>query len=191
MPYETQQAFLAAVKGTPATDLVEQWLHNPLPHVFSDLPSRDRFFGAIKTDWPEISEIQCAGTSNWKYSLNPHKSFRLFSELSDIDVIAISEELFNTTWERMRILHRQRWYELPFFKREGLRRNGENIYSGFVCPKWIPSQHDALRFRFLTCLDRYSIAEVGFRSVNMFFFKNKYEVIDYYRRSVEIAKRGL
>ena len=189
--YTNKEDFIAALKDTPAQALMETWLDNPLPHVFSNEAGKNQFFTKISNDWPEISVIQCAGTANWKYSLNPNKGFRPFSEHSDIDVISISEELFDETWERMREVQRSRWYELPYRERINLRRNGENIYSGFACPKWIPSQTDTFRFKFTTSLDTYSVAEVGFRPVNMYFFKNRDEVIDYYRRGIEAAQRNL
>ncbi|WP_156929251.1 hypothetical protein [Marichromatium purpuratum] len=189
--YATKDEFISVVRGTPALELVEAWLDNPLPYAFADTPARDRFFSKIQADWPEISMIQCAGTANWKYSLNPNKDFRQFCQQSDIDVISISQELFESTWDRMRSIHRSRWYELPSGKRRSLRRNGENVYSGFACPKWIPSMKDTLRFKFVTSLDRYSISEVGFRDVNMYFFKSIDEAADYYRRGVENAKRKI
>ncbi|HWQ88602.1 MAG TPA: hypothetical protein VN374_01345 [Desulfitobacteriaceae bacterium] len=189
--YASKEEFILALKGVPAVELVSQWLKNPIPHVFRDTDGRDRFFSAIQADWPEITMIQCAGTANWKYSLNPNKGFRPFCASSDIDVISISEDLFESTWDRMRSIHRNRWYELPHGQRNELRRNGENVYSGFACPKWIPSKIDSLRFKFLNSLDRYSTSDVGFRDVNMYFFRNIHEAIDYYRRGVESAKRRI
>jgi hypothetical protein len=189
--YASKEEFISALRRTHALDLVDSWLGNPLPHAFADTDARDRFFSIIRADWPEITKIQCAGTANWKYSLNPKKAFRPFCKQSDIDVISISQELFDSTWDRMRSIHRSRWYELPYNERRELRRNGENVYSGFACPKWIPFPKDTLRFKFLTSLDRYSISEVGFRNVNMYFFKNIDEAIDYYRRGVENAKRSI
>jgi len=98
--YSTKEEFLSVLRCTSALELVEKWLDNPLPHVFEDEQTRDRFFSVVKSDWPEVSSIQCAGTANWKYSLNPKKSFRPFCGVSDVDVISISEELFESTWER-------------------------------------------------------------------------------------------
>jgi hypothetical protein len=43
----------------------------------------------------------------------------------------------------------------------------------------------------LTKLDKYSTSIVGYREVNMLFFRNMAEVKDYYRRGVEIAKSKL
>ncbi|MBW9271324.1 MAG: hypothetical protein K1566_16930 [Candidatus Thiodiazotropha sp. (ex. Lucinisca nassula)] len=189
--YATKEEFFSALRERPVLDLVESWLDNPLPYVFSNTNSRDRFYTLIQSDWPEISQIQCAGTANWKYSLNPNKGFRPFCDQSDIDIISISQELFESTWDRMRSIHRTRWYEFSHSNRRMLRRNGENIYAGFACPTWIPSKKDSLRFKFLTSLDRYSVSEVGFRDVNMYFFKNIDEAIDYYRRGVENAKRSI
>jgi hypothetical protein len=123
--------------------------------------------------------------------LNPKKDFSEFSESSDIDVINVSEYHYNETWERLRDYHRRKWYQINKSQKEKIIRYGQNVYCGFACPKWIPDLSDSLRFKFVSSLDTYSTKGVGYKQVNMLFFRNLSEVKDYYRRGIEIAKNKI
>lgn len=189
--YQTLSDFKDDLRLMDSGTLLEKWLSNPLPFVFPNKDIARSFFGLILQDWPESQLIQCAGTANWRYSLNPKKNFREFNDNSDIDVIVVSQTLFNVSWENLRTFHRGNWYRLDYETRQKIRRYGENVYSGFVSPKWIVDRSNELRFRFVTALDSYSCADIGYRTVNMLFFKNEAETFDYYRRGIEEAKRRI
>lgn len=189
--YSTQDEFKNHIGRMDASELVEIWMKNTAPHAFSSAARKLDFFRQVFSVFPDIEDLQCAGTANWKYSLNPKKGFRAFTANSDIDLVAISEVLFLETWERMRMFHRLRWYELNTKGKKDLRRNGENVYSGFVSPEWIPEKEDEWRFRYLTNLDRLANSAPGFRKVNMYFFRNWDEAKDYYKRGIELARRTI
>lgn len=130
------------------------------------------------------------GSGNWAYSLNPKKNFSLYSEQSDIDVVVICEKTFNRTWDALRTYHRTNYYLLSTPEKERLRRNGENVYSGFITPKWIPDKKAKLRFEYEVNTNKYSDENVQYREVNMMYFKNINEVIDYYVRGFSRAKNN-
>jgi hypothetical protein len=123
--------------------------------------------------------------------LNPEKALKPFDEASDIDVAIVSSSRFFQTWELIRDFQRTSWYRLNHDDRQRLRRNGENIYSGFVSPKWILDRRSMYRFDFLRLLNQLSDANVGYKTVNALYFRNRAEVEDYYRRGSMIAKRRI
>ncbi len=137
----------------------------------------------------KVEHVCLVGTGNWKFSLNPEKNFKSFDSSSDIDVAVISEHQFISTWEEMRKYHRNRWYRLTIGERDRLRRNGENVYSGFISPAWIPEKQSKLKFEYLRLLNALRDQHVGFRPVKMVFFKNMVEAIDYYKRGFVIAQQ--
>ena len=129
------------------------------------------------------------GSGNWGFSLHPDKALREFGATSDIDIAVISAEQFHKTWEELRRVHRSLWYTFPFGVRAKLRRNAEDVYSGFITPAWIPGPQSELRFRFKLILNRLRDKSIDFKPVKMLFFKNNDEAIDYYKRGFLLAKR--
>ena len=127
------------------------------------------------------------GSGNWKFSLNPEKNFKVFDTKSDIDIAIICRSSFEKTWDELRGYHRQNFYLLSQTKKEQLRRNGENVYSGFVSPQWIPNKSD-MKLIHVVNKNKYSDAVVGFRNVNMMYFKNQNEALDYYVRGFRFAQ---
>lgn len=187
--FPTLDEFFKAIRKMPTDDFLEQLLFGEdRPHAFSSDEDKNTFFEAIKIDWRNTEHLSLAGTGAWRYSLNPKKNFREFSLISDVDVINISDNYFHETWDHLRQLHRDSWYDISAAARKDLLRNGENIYCGFVSPKWIPDKGNKFRFAFETRLEKYATKAVGYRTVTMMFFRNATEVKDYYRRGVEIAK---
>jgi len=130
------------------------------------------------------------GSGNWKFSLNPDKSFREFGEHSDIDVAVISKDLFDGFWEEMRFQHRAHFYRLPLEYRDRLRRNSENVYAGFISPNWIPNRNPTAAYEYKRNLDSLSDRHVRSLKVKMMFFKNFDEAADYYARGFRMAQRA-
>jgi len=188
--YSTKDAFIDDLRKSAAAELLDKWFDSTsLPFAFKSHLELDDFYKPIKADWPATEHLLIGGSGATGFSLNPEKQFKVFSEKSDIDVINVSAEHFSEVWERIRLFHRKHWYQFSYTTRKSLKRNGENIYSGFVSPKWILNERDDLRFKFVTRLQLYSNTIVKFRTVNMLFFKNIEEVRDYYRRGIEASKR--
>lgn len=149
------------------------------------------FKGLVTQSFSGVEDVIIMGSGNYGYSLNPRNDFSLFHEGSDIDVAIISYKEFHDTWDELRHYHRSKWYELGDFKKTQLKRNGENVYSGFISPKWIPETKNKLRFRFIDTIAKMPGHIFGYRDINMLFFKSKEELKDYYKRGITIAKGKL
>ncbi|MCB1099363.1 MAG: hypothetical protein KDN22_27580 [Verrucomicrobiae bacterium] len=187
--FTTREDFFDDIRGRPTEELLDEWLFGGRrPHVFHTDDEQSAFFEVIQADWVSTEQLSLAGTGAWRYSLNPKKEFREFARNSDIDVINISETHFYETWDQLRGHHRRVWYAVDHHVREQLRRTGQNVYCGFASPKWIPEKGNPFRFEFETRLEKYAGKPVGYRTVNMMFFRNHIEAKDYYRRGIEIAK---
>ena len=191
MAYPDLKSFLHDIRSTKPEDLIREWLAVDVPHAFGTSADYRSFVQLIHADWPKNASISVAGTSNWRYSLNPQKNFSEYHEKSDIDVVIVSPTYFAETWERLRGLHRKRWYTWSRVMRENVSRTGTNVYCGFISPKHIPEKSDSYRFAFLSKCNSYSTALVGYRDVNMMFFKSEDDAVDYYVRGVRLAKRSI
>jgi hypothetical protein len=106
-------------------------------------------------------------------------------------VAVVSADLYQLHWDEMRRQHRDRFYLLSRDVRGQLRRNGENVYCGFITPTWIPHWDPMARLEYMKALNALSDESVGYRKVKMMFFKNIIETVDYYSRGFTNAKREL
>lgn len=165
-------------------------LHSPEVTACPSANAYKDFQDSVRSEFPTATQVLIAGSGNWGFSLNPEKNFRPFGDLSDIDVATIDEAAFVTTWENIRSYHRQFYYKIGFEQRQTLRRNGENIYSGFVSPAWIPERTHPARSRFIRITNRLSDERVGFKPVKMLLLRNLTEALDYYKRGLlDLLKR--
>ncbi|NIB42109.1 hypothetical protein HBA55_21060 [Pseudomaricurvus alkylphenolicus] len=171
--------------------LTRECLYRDYVHALPEAVRYAEYINAISSDYVNSDHIAIMGSGNWGYSLNPEKSFRPFCEKSDIDVVIICPETFHEVWEELRDYHRSKYYMLNRYQRLALKRNGENVYSGFITPKWIPNKASPTRFQYDINTNNYSNESVGYRQVNMMFFKNQTEAIDYYVRGFRLAKRAI
>lgn len=170
-------------------DVVSNFLGNDIIAAFSK-DQYTKFCDQTKGCFEDVELVRIMGSGNYKFSLNPDNIYREFNDESDIDTVIISPYEFQRTWEELRTYHRNRWYTLNGYQKEKLKRNGQNIYSGFVSPLWIPDHSNQLRFKFIRTKNRIS-SLFDYREVNMLIFNNYEEVIDYYKRSVMLAKKEL
>lgn len=181
--------FLAFVKTNAPRAIVEECLRRSFVHAIPEEDDYKGFLDVVRNDYPDAEHVAIMGSGNWKFSLNPKKNMSEFHAGSDIDVAIVCPRSFDRTWEALRAYHRKNFYAVSKENRLQLRRNGENVYAGFISPKWIPGQSDE-RFAYKLNKNKYSTKLVGYRDVNMMFFKNVEEVIDYYVRGFQILTIG-
>ncbi|WP_140637455.1 hypothetical protein [Methylibium rhizosphaerae] len=185
----TRDQFLSLIRTHQPDDLVARYLGAREVSAFATAAEYDGFKQRVVDAIGQDAEVCLVGSGNWGYSLNPEKGFKPFDMASDVDVAIVSADLFVQTWDQIRDYHRKSWYAIDYEQRQRLRRNGENIYSGFVSPAWIPERTSPTRFSFLRLLNRLSDESVAFRKVTALYFRNTTEVADYYRRGFILARQ--
>ncbi|WP_460115762.1 hypothetical protein [Pseudomonas sp. H2_D02] len=158
-------------------------------HAISCEANYKAYKDLILADHKNAYCIAIVGSANWKFSLNPRKNLSEFHQKSDIDVAIICAESYLQTWDELRSHHRNSYYSLDMEGRLALRRHGEDVYSGFVSPKWVPSLKSEVRQRYEKLTNKYSNNTVGFKAVNMMYFRNMEETIDYYVRGIRAVKK--
>jgi len=168
--------------------IAEEFILKNSIHAFVSAADYSNYIDIIRQDHQGAARIAIVGSANWKFSLNPDKNLSVFHEKSDIDVAIICAENYLNTWDELRSFHRNQYYSIGQNAKLALRRNGENVYSGFVSPKWVPSLRSKLRQRYEKLTNKYSTSSVGYRAVNMMYFRNMDETIDYYVRGIRAAR---
>ena len=191
MSYSSLAQFSEDIISKEPKELITRWIRTEQPHAFASGEAYNQFREKIARDWPRNEMIAIAGSGNWRYSLNPKKNFSEFHKGSDIDVIVISQEYFERTWQELRTIHKKLWIRWSSDERAAVMRTGQNVYCGFASPKHIPEPRNSYRFDFLKKCNSYSTRAVEHREVNLMFFKSTEDTVDYYLRGVRLAKGKL
>jgi hypothetical protein len=186
-----QEEFFDRIRSSSPDALAREYLSAESAHIFTDEPTYQIFQDRICELVQSVESVAVVGSGNWRYSLNPCKSFREFGKHSDVDVAVVSSFQFKAIWGEMRQNEKKHYYTLSADSRERLRRNTENVYSGFISPDWIPNRSPGRMLEYKQILNTLSDRAVGFLKVKMMFFKNFDEAIDYYTRGFRAARRAL
>lgn len=183
----TRDEFISLLKKKQPEELLEDFFAQSVVPACRDASAYEQFRAQVGSFYPKRSEVLIVGSGNWRYSLNPKKNFKSFDSKSDIDVAIVSEPDFFETWDALREYQRRKWYELNDQARLSLRIAGNGVYAGYVSPSSIPEAGHALRFQYVKATQQLQSALVGYRYVGMRFFRNRVEMIDYYKRGVMVA----
>lgn len=187
--YDAEE-FKKIISSSEPETIVTECLYRDYIYAIPSAADYRSYLDIIAEDYPRAVHIAIMGSANWCFSLNPEKNFRPFCEDSDIDIVIVCRDSFEKTWDELRIYHRNNYYSLNSQAREKLKRNGENVYSGFITPKWISDKRSPIRFSYEINTNKYSNTYVRYRKVNMMFFKNITEAIDYYVRGFRLARKN-
>ncbi len=84
----------------PVTDLVQEYLFDGIPYCFKDSPEQYNLFRKTICNKFNIhpQNFTVVGSAKIGFSLSPDKYGKPFSDSSDIDVVLVSEELFQNLW---------------------------------------------------------------------------------------------
>lgn len=186
--FMTLQEFIGCINGSNPRDIANECLCRELVHAIPDELMYRSYVDAIRDDYPNSTRVAIMGSGNWKFSLNPKKNFREYCDTSDIDIAIVCPLSFDAAWRELRSYHRNNYYLLGRRDQDNLRRNGENVYSGFISPKWIPGKSKS-KLAYLLNSNKYSNVLVGYREVNMMYFRDDDEAIDYYVRGFRLVKK--
>lgn len=183
--------FRAHISSSDPLALASDYVYASKIHALVDESAYETFKNLVRTFLPQANTVAIVGSGNWGFSLNPEKFMMPFRDKSDIDIAVASETYFLQTWSELREFHRNKWHTLAYGARNRLRRNGENVYSGFVCPSWIPDAGHVSVYKFKSMLNKLSTKELAYREVKMLYFRNSVELIDYYKRGFSAARRKI
>lgn len=178
------------IKSHDIHDAVKYFLYQNTVPAINGISEYERYKELVKIDHPRAENVLIGGSGNWGYSFNPRKLFRPFCSESDIDLIVVSSSDFIRAWNSLRKYHRENWYRIGSHNQMELRRNGENVYSGFISLKWISDYKVPDRIDYEEMVDSYSNKIVNYKKVNLMYFRNETELVDYYIRSFRIVRES-
>ncbi len=140
MAYLTVDQFKETLVSRPLAVIAQQHIFAGLPYVFRDEPeSNDMLVGHL-CDAMDVSQqnVVIVGSAKVGFSLNPDVFPRAFSETSDIDVIVVSEDLFDRIWMTLLEWHYpRRGVNLGQVEGGWARLRRKDVYWGWLEPDQI------------------------------------------------------
>lgn len=147
MRYLSAEEFGQAILTEPHDLIVKEYIFLGEPYVFHDHKAALNLLSQHLSDELEITELNMTvvGSAKLGFSLNPENFPRQFSDASDIDVLIVSEELFDTIWMTLlRWYYPRRLMSLGKFEGEWQQFRRKEIFSGWFVPNEI--HYDGISF---------------------------------------------
>jgi hypothetical protein len=99
----TAEQFRQVLRETAAADLygvVDEYLFTGVPYIFEDnTPAYTRFRRVVARALNVgTADVGIVGSARTGFSLSPGKPFEPFGPSSDVDVLVVSERLFDMSW---------------------------------------------------------------------------------------------
>jgi hypothetical protein len=147
MSYLSIDEFKRIVLSTPLSTVVQEHIFQGMPYVFREKPEALNLLTRHLSTAMHLSEqsIVVVGSAKIGFSLNPDNFPRRFSDVSDIDVIVVNEDLFDRVWMTLLRWHYpRRLLKLGRAENEWVRDRRKDIYWGWLVPTQI--RYEGLSF---------------------------------------------
>jgi hypothetical protein len=140
MSYPTREEFVTLLSERSHIEIVEEHLIKGVPFAFRDNAALyERLLQTLSHDLElGANSITLVGSGRIGFSLSPHTFGTPFSVESDLDILIVSEDLFDAAWFDMVRLGRK------YFSLETKVRNWvtahrtNNVFWGFIEPGRLP-----------------------------------------------------
>ena len=118
----------------PTSDIVQEVLFDAFPYCFKEKPSS---YGIFRKEICDIFQIHpqnfsIVGSAKVGFSLSPEKFGREFNESSDIDVVLVSEELFQEIWLQLIEFKRKTLFKLDRRYKERFETLQYSLFYGII-----------------------------------------------------------
>ena len=144
--FPSVEEFERLLSTEPLPDLVDKYIFEGTPYVFRDSPEdlkvlQDHLATRIGCD---SENVHVVGSGRTGFALNPDNYPRRFTSGSDIDVVVISEELFDRYWHTFLAWNYPRRYRLSRPEKRWAFKRQDDLWWGWFRPTAI--RFDGLLF---------------------------------------------
>lgn len=114
MPFPSVEEFKSALATTPLESAVRTYIFEGIPYAFQENPNALKILVEHlgKNLGVEENSFTIIGSAKIGFSLSPDNFPRQFSDESDVDVLVVSQELFDQFWQSMLRWNYPRRYRL-------------------------------------------------------------------------------
>jgi hypothetical protein len=182
--------FDKALRDKPIVDIVQEYLFEGVPYCFKDTPEIFVLFRQMICDEFGIhrQNFTVVGSAKIGFSLSPENYGRVFNKGSDIDVVLVSEELFQDLWWKLIEYKKTTVYHLNKSNRDRFQELQSIIFYGSIRLDKLTDDFTYARnwwmfFNSLSIDKRF-----GPRRVRAMLFKSWRHVSSYYEDGIRKVK---
>ena len=144
--YPNKDEFAAILRVQPLDSVLDTYLFEGLPYSFAEQPRlHQRMIRSLSRGLNVPQQDICiVGSARLGFSLAPDRYGEPFSDLSDLDVVIVSTELFDPSWLDILTNRRVPWSELRQATRTRLIEHREkyHVYNGWIYPNSVAEALD-------------------------------------------------
>jgi hypothetical protein len=188
----TKDDFEAILRDKPVSEFVQEYLFDGTPWCFSSNPQVYHDFRKEICNQFRIHprNFTVVGSAKLGFSLAPHKYGRPFSDDSDIDVVLVSDDLYQELWLQLIEFRKSTWYALSRKNKENFSKLQSSMFYGSIRFDQLTSDFNFARdwWKFFNTLSRDS--RFGPRRIRAMIFKSWRHVSIYYEGGIEGIARN-
>ena len=188
--YMTKNEFDLLLQKTSATDIVQKYILDGIPFCFQENPGLYDIFRQTICNRFQIhpQNFTIVGSAKVGFSMAPEKYGNPFSEESDIDVVLVSEDLFQNLWLKLIEFKRTTVYKLSKYQRDRFNEFQSILFYGNIRLDMISADFPFVRewwefFNTISLDDRF-----GPRRIRARIFKSWSHVSFYYENGIRKIK---
>lgn len=189
--------FKRDLRSSKPEEVVQKYLFDRSPYYFADNPQHYIDFRKVICEQFKIhlQNFAIVGSAKVGFSLNPTKFGEVFSESSDVDVVLVSEELFQRLWIDLIRFQQDEFAYLPYECRKRFNELQYILFWGQVRMDKLPNKFTAAKewWEFFNRLSKDT--RFGPRRVRAMIFKTWKHVSFYYEKNIrelmQIELRGV
>jgi len=132
----TVDEFKTLLTTEPIPYIVKEYVFGGETYAFKDNPSIVDDLKAFLSGKLDVKEenITIVGSAKIGFSLSPDTFSRKFHEESDIDIIVVDENIFNSIWFAILRWNYPRRYKLPHVERRWANKRANDVFWGWFEP---------------------------------------------------------
>lgn len=129
-----REAFEKILSARPIPEVVQELLFEGIPYCFKDTPDLYKDFRKEICDKFQIhpQNFTVIGSAKIGFSLKPKYYGRPFSEESDIDVVLVSDDLFQQLWIQLIKFKKTTVFQLNYYQREKFKELQSILFYGSI-----------------------------------------------------------
>jgi hypothetical protein len=188
--YET---FSSLVIANPAEDIVQKIIIDTFPYAFSNNPEnywhlRSRICNKFHVHPQNFTII---GSAKLGFSLNPDTPGKLYSDASDIDIVLVSDYLFESIWLNLISYRNSVYYRLDSYAKQRFNELQMVLFWGQLRLDKLSNSFDFAKdwwefFNELSTDNKY-----GNKQIRAAIFKSWHHATNYYVKSVNQIREQL
>ena len=193
--YPTVEEFKDLLRTKKLDWILDRYVLTGLPSCFVDDPSMyNVMMDSIARDLPVArGDIRVVGSARTGFSLAPNKFGQKFNKYSDIDIVVVSQDHFDSSWVDIVTKRRVRWSSLREVTRKNLEshRDSHYVFNGWIYPIGIAEVIGIGRNWFNAFNGLSKIPELSGRQVHGRLYRTWDHAKFYHRRGLSKIKQQL